>query len=814
MKTIAHAPVRQMWCALLASAAIVAPASALAQATEVAPGQSEEVPTAESMGDIVVTAQKREERLQDVPLAITAVGADQLANRQINDSQNLVQAIPSLSFQQGSNATNTSFRIRGVGTALFGQGVEASVGLVVDGVVAARQAQSFTDFADIERVEVLRGTQGTLFGKNATAGVINVVTARPSKDFEANGDVTIAERDEYRVRGSVSGPITDTLRARITGYYNDVGGHYRNLLTDEWQNGSTGFGVRGKLEWEPTDNLVLLASADYRETDANCCQTAPVQLVNPVLQQLLAPVRAGASRRELSDQPEFNYSRTDQQTYSLQADLDLGAASITSITAFQKFNLASNLDVDRIGSASPVYVGGSTGAAFSQWNLNLGTVDLEQFTQELRVASSGSNRLNYVAGVFFADLSLDRGFARRRAICAAGQPSQIGQPCTPTSYQSLVSTARFKNTNYSAFGQVDWEVFDRLKLIGGLRVQHEEISVDGRRTGPVVAGDALFGGTIGGGSDEASDTAVTGRAGVQYEFSRRAQAYASYTRGYKGLGFDTEITAPFGNQTAVQPEHVNAYEIGFKGSTSDGKLTVALAGFWSDYTDLQIQANRSDPATGTVIFAQTNAGSSTTKGVELEATLQPSRAFSVATAVTYARSRADIDGLGCPLQLQGAAPTLTGNFPINSCYRRQSVNAAGQTVVSGVLQDVRNGRLPASPDLRINVSPRYDNVFDDLGLRLFAQVDVSFQSDQLFGIEQDPLLRQQAYATLDLSIGIGDPDKRYTLTAFVKNVTNQNYVTTLQHTTLLGTTTNAFDIFGFSPKAASRYFGATLAGRF
>jgi iron complex outermembrane recepter protein len=131
----------------------------------------------ETIAEIVVTAQKREERLQDVPLAVTAVSGEALLNRQINDTSNLVQAVPSLTFQQGNNPTNTSFRIRGIGTSLFGQGVESSVSVVLDGVVTARGSQSFTDLADVERVEVLRGPQGTLFGKNATAGVINVVTA-------------------------------------------------------------------------------------------------------------------------------------------------------------------------------------------------------------------------------------------------------------------------------------------------------------------------------------------------------------------------------------------------------------------------------------------------------------------------------------------------------------------------------------------------------------------------------------------------------------------------------------------------------------
>ena len=194
-------------------------------------------------GEIVVTAQKRSERLQDVPLAVTAVTGEGLADRQINDTTALVKAVPSLTFQQGAHPANTTFRIRGVGTALFGQGVESSVAVVVDGVPLVRQAQALSDLADIERIEVLRGPQGTLFGKNASAGLINIVTARPTSTLQGNGDVTIAERGEYRVKGTVSGPLSDTLRARISGFYNDVEGPAYNVTRKERVNGQSGWGV-------------------------------------------------------------------------------------------------------------------------------------------------------------------------------------------------------------------------------------------------------------------------------------------------------------------------------------------------------------------------------------------------------------------------------------------------------------------------------------------------------------------------------------------------------------------------------------------
>src|SRR5262245_53075043 len=232
-------------CASLVAAAVAAiiasgkvDAQATAESTEASPPQE-----ALGLEDVIVTAQKREQRQQDVPLAVTAVTGATLENQQINDTINLVKAVPSLTFQAGNNPSNNSFRIRGVGTSLFSLGVEPSVSVVVDGVVQSRQSQNFTDFADIERVEVLRGPQGTLFGKNATAGVINIITARPTRDLLIKSSLTAAQDDEYRASGTLSGPITDTLRARLNVFYNDVGGYHTNAANGRDEGDSKGKGA-------------------------------------------------------------------------------------------------------------------------------------------------------------------------------------------------------------------------------------------------------------------------------------------------------------------------------------------------------------------------------------------------------------------------------------------------------------------------------------------------------------------------------------------------------------------------------------------
>ena len=803
----------------LTGAAAVVPQSAVAQTAEKAAPSESAAPTSgvssdqadpsssvtaniDQAGDIVVTAQKRSERLQDVPLAVTAIGGDALASRQINDTSALTQAVPSLTFNQGANPTNTSLRIRGVGTQLFGQGTQSSVAVVIDGVPQARQAQGFTDFADIERIEVLRGPQGTLFGANASAGVVSVVTARPSKEFEGRGDITIAEHNEYRVKGTVSGAISDSLRARVTGFYNNVQGITYDVTTGKYVNGEKSWGVRGKLEWRPSSNLTFTASADYRKQNADCCASTLLSAVTPAIITLNAPVVASYDNRKITENA-LTYANSRQSTYSLEADWDLGAATVTSISAYQEYHLIVNQPIDRINTTVVPFVG--RGAAYAAWDFNSGTLNLNQISQELRIGSNGNRDLTYVAGIYYAHLYVDRPFQRRRAVCGA-TTGVIGAPCPVTPiYQSAGSRSMLHTDSIAAFGQLQYRLVGGLKAIAGLRVQNESGYNYGYQYTPIQAGDAPQPGNSNNrGSIRSNDTAVTGKAGLQYEFNRNLQIYGSYTRGYKGVGYNMELATNYANQTVLEPEHVNAYEIGFKGRTADGVFSLNAAAFLADYVNLQVQANRSDPVLGITQFVTTNAGSSRTKGVELEATIRPNSYFSLNAAFTLSDSRINIDGLNCPLQFQAAAPVRTDS-PVNLCYR----TAAGATPQ----QNLRNAPLPSSPMYRVLLSPRFE--YPVVGnLEAFIQGDLSFQSKQQMALEQDPLLVQRAYTLVNLSAGVHPIDNRFTASIFVKNLFNTHYFTSLAHNSLLATAANPYDVIGTYNKDTDRYIGGSLSFRF
>lgn len=792
---------------LLPAAAIAQSAGAATEpATDVPQPADQAIVDAEgAQSDIVVTANKRSERLVEVPIAVTAVSGESLARQQINDTASLVRAVPSLSFQQGNNPGNSGFRIRGVGTQLFSLGVESAVSVVVDGVVAPRQAQGFSDLADLERVEVLRGPQGTLFGKNATAGVINIVTARPSSVFGGNAEVTVAEHNEYRAKGSVTGPISDVLRARVSGFYNHVGGFIYNAAKDKMVNGNESWGVRGKLEWDAAPNLTFLLSEDYRINNADCCSRVPVSIQNPVMRTLLGPAVVATPENRTISNDDLSFYRTKSNIVSLQGDWDLGFATVTSVSALQYYRQNDQFEPDQIASDPVRYVGAFP---YSQWNQNGTHLNYKNVSQELRLGSNGSRDLTYVVGLFYNHLDLNRDLNRRRLRCSSGT---IGQACTAATADSSGFTGNFVSDNYAAFGQVDWRVAGGLHVIGGLRGQYEKQTVTGRVFGPLVAGDALFpGATLNSGTRSRDDSALTGKAGVRYEFTRNLQIYGSYTRGYKAFALDIDATTNFATQTGIAPEHVNAYELGAKWIAPGGKFDINAALFRSDFSNLQVQALISDPAAGTFLTVLQNAGKSRSQGFEAEMNFRPSSEFSVAANFTLVDATINVPGQSCPLQAASAG-TYSANFPANTCYVR-STTVNGATTLSSPIIDVVNGKLPATPRYRVGVSPRYEHEFGPVAG--FIQFNLNYQSDTGFALNQDSLLKQDGYALVDASIGLHTVDNRFGLTLYVRNLFDQTYYSQLNHGTILANAANPNDLWANVNKDADRYFGGTFSVRF
>jgi iron complex outermembrane receptor protein len=761
----------------------------------------------QTVDEIVVTATKRSERLIDVPVAVTALSGDTLSDQQISGVSTLQQLVPSLTFTQSTNDLNNNVRIRGIGTALFNVGLESSVSFVVDGVVLSRQGQGFQDLIDIERIEVLRGPQGLLFGKNATAGVINVVTKRPTNTLTFDGEAVVAEQDEYRLRASVAGPLADGIGFRLTGFWNDVGGHVRNVANGRDYNGGESRGLRGKLDIDASDKLNLLLTADYRKSTADCCQFQARSFVNPVAVAAFLPVVPGPTNTQVANDAR-TFNDTEQWGASLEANLSLGDHTLTSISAYRTWDFANNIDVDGLNNPRPLALLPLVASGIGQFNLNGGQTDIRQFSQELRVASPGGRFLEYVAGLYYFHLDLDRSFQRRVFFCLPGGANGVlvaGQPCNAPQPRSTFHDANTKTENLAAFGQLTANLTDRLALIGGFRVQREDVSYRGNRPGTgLVAGDiGLLGASVGAASVRDED--FSGRLGAQYSFARNAQAYATYTEGYKGRGYDVEVTANFATQQPVRPETVAAYELGFKGATADGRMSANVALFRQKYTDLQVQATTL--VNGLNTFVQTNAGSSVSKGVELEVALRPTDRLTFNGGFTFLDANVNTTGTNCSLAQTATVLAPGSAQPLNSCFRFSTEAAAANR------QNIDDGKLPNAPKYRLNVGGRYEAPVSG-AMSAFVQASLNLQSDVLFSLDQDPATRQDGYATVDASVGLKQADGRYQLTLFVKNLFDQSYATSIFRDSFFAGAASPANVDHYLSKEANRYFGGSLRVRF
>ncbi|MBC2666724.1 TonB-dependent receptor [Novosphingobium flavum] len=825
------------------SVALMPVASASAQTAQTTPQAASD---ADDMapGEIVVTAQKRAERLVDVPVTVTAVSADVLRQRQINDTRSLTDAVPSLTFTEGGKAANNSFRIRGVGTALFNFGAESSVSTVIDGVVLGRGAQGFSELSDVERIEVLEGPQGTLFGKNADAGLINVVTARPSHQLSANGEVTVAEGEEYRAKGTISGPLSDTLRASISGNYSYVGGNLFSSVSPGDRIGTVkSRGVRGKLDWDMTENLNWLAIASYYKTQSGCCSSVIQQFDNSVqIAALVVPFTANTENRLVQMyKPSFDDSR--QFIGSLEGNLKLGDFTITSITSYQNYRFDANPFPVIPDALPPLYVAatpqlvtpyGSTtqttinGAGGRSKTLSAGGPgSVTQFAQEIRVTSPGTGPLTYVAGLYYQTQKVGREYLQRWGTCPVTAGNTVGLPCgTSTTvlpiYVSNTLNAGQTSDQIAVFGQGEYKLTDKLSVLAGVRVQRETVSYFVIRPGASQPGDVSTL-SVGSGSGNTADNTITGKLGLQYHVNRNAQFYATYARGYKGASYDIELTAAFNQTTPVLPETVNAFEAGFKGRIFGGRALLTAAAFYAKYKNLQVQAQAVDPLTFTATSIPTNAGDVTTKGFQAAISAEVTQGLSVNASVVYSKATVNANGLPCTFPQNNAAvyglPAIAtvavgAAQPSNVCFRQ--LNTSGG---SATFQNVRNGSLPGAPEWRGNASIRYEHpLFGSLAG--FIMGSMNFQSWQSFDLSQDPFLSQPGYATFDLNFGVKDIDNKYSLTVFVKNLTNRHYYTGKNYAgnnvRPAGYVLN-YDQQGYNvnlPKAADRYVGATFAFKF
>jgi iron complex outermembrane receptor protein len=457
-------------------AALCAPS--LAQEQE----QPQEAEPTRTLQTITITATKREQTLQDVPIAVSVVDDATIERAVIVDLNDLQSIVPALRVGQLQSSANTNFVIRGFGNGANNAGIEPSVGVFIDGVYRSRSASQISDLPNIERVEVLRGPQSTLFGKNASAGVISVVTKRPQFEFGGVADATISNENGYRLNGYVTGPLAENLAGALGATWNMRDGYVDDVATGTKTNERDRWGMRGDLLFEPTVNTTLRLMADYDRIDELCCAAGNI-VDGPTGAVIRALGGNLISEDPFSYRVAYNYSSTnkiDNGGVSLQADQDVSGMRLTSITAYRESKLRTNQDSD------------FTSADLLSENSN--RTDIETFTQELRLASTDGDRLDWMVGGFYFDEKVAienailygrdfRGYANALAGGAFGQiEGALGLPVGTTfgqAGQGLRERFGQDNTAWSLFGTLDYAVTERLTASVGLNYTEDKKTANG-----------------------------------------------------------------------------------------------------------------------------------------------------------------------------------------------------------------------------------------------------------------------------------------------------------------------------------------------
>ena len=360
--------------------------------------------------EVTVTAQKREENISDVPLAVSLVGRQTIEGSFSSNLEELQALVPAISFRTGNTTRNSALTVRGIGTISFSVAAEPSVSTVVDGVVLGRSGQAFGDLYDLERVEVLRGPQGTLFGKNASAGVVNITTRRPGNEFEGYVSATFYEDEEYQLRARVSGPLTDNLRGSVTLLNSEFDGYVRNVFNNETINGYDKQGIRAMLEYDASDSTDILFIFEDYDASNDCCVDLEARPSGRNPASEAAPSGTGLDLGQRLADHDFETRTLDATTaMSVQITSDMGDYTLTSITAQRTWDNTEFREGDFTSIA-----GDSTDPVFGvPFQLHdIGPQEWRQLSQELRIASPSGETFEWQAGLFYWNIESQRNFTR------------------------------------------------------------------------------------------------------------------------------------------------------------------------------------------------------------------------------------------------------------------------------------------------------------------------------------------------------------------------------------------------------------------
>ena len=699
--------------------------------------------------DIIVTANKRAQSLQDTPVAVTAVSQERLKSLNLQSVADLGAVTPSLNYIQSPSPQSTQFTIRGVGTFAFNDTLEASVGVVLDGVPQARLIGSLSDTVDVQQIQLLRGPQGTIFGKNATAGVIDIAFTEAQLDetsVRARG--FLGSYDERRIEGTVNVPlVSDRVALRVTGWSFRRDGYIDAPLQPSGAIGgfnNRGGRIKAAIRLSDAWRIDLSAEASRNTNDGSIVTTRsylPTDTIQP--NDIRNGVIAGPdNRRSAKDFPESGV--ITQQRLVAKSVTDLGPVTLTAVGGYGHTHSSNLFDFDYTDSTT-----------IAQPSISHYQTTFDQWTGEVRLANSSPGRFQYTIGAFYYHLKV-----------LSDQQGQNLRFVAPfTSFGQII---RETTRNYAGFADASYDI-GALRLLAGGRVSNERsVGRYDRGASTEFPKPAILNGPL-----SVANTVryrdFSWRFGAQLRPVEEIMFYATASRAYKGPGFNYTFTltpAQFAlNGGVVEAEVARSYEVGVRSQFFGKQLTLNLTGFHSPYSNFQVTALLPTvPATYTTI----NANELTAQGIELEFALKPHAlpGFSLDGNIVYNDTHySDFKNAPCYSgQPSSAVPTSQPNIcaPI----------ATGSTVLQ---QNVSGDRTVGAPAWQANVITAYEHSIGDR-FRAFGQVRYNYTGRTQFAVGTNPVTSEKAYDLVDLTLGFGSEDRRWTVRGYVKNLFDKSFV--------------------------------------
>ena len=719
---------------------------ALAQEAPTASTTQDEVTGLE---DIVVTARRTSESLQRTPLAVSAFSGEALERTGATQVTDLQGSVPNLNLVQGRGSSNaTNIYIRGIGQPDALQTFDPAVGVYVDDVYYSRIRGTQFDLLDLERIEVLRGPQGTLYGKNTIGGALRLVSRRPGQTFRARGSVAYGSYDMIDVQGAVSGPVSDTLAFGLSALHSERGGYVTNPVTGAEYNDKNTQAVRATLAWDPASNLRVDLTADYSKDDAGLTVGQATNNLTNIL--------GGVIYTAPSPLPEYNFqtvvtpalpneTRLESRGVALNVGYDFSdSLTLKSISAYRRLNTDDYIDFDAIAlDVSSALV----------------AVDQDQFSQELQLTYD-AGPVTAVGGLYYLQENID-SHQEAYANDLLG-PAFLNSPFLRTVDDTLETTSK------AAYGNITYALTDALRISGGVRYTEEEKDY-ARTTSTFYALLPAFNATFPFAPPVAKFDDTSFMASVDYQLTDNVMLYGRFSQGFKSGGYNGRANSA-AEATRYAPETAESFEIGFKASGYDNRVRLNVAAFTTEYEDFQARVSGLDvdPITNlpAPVLSVINAGNLEISGLEIEGTVAVTDSLTFDSQIglldadygEFADARFINFGGSRAFQEPAFSPRLTARYGVQ--YVAQA--PAGWDLTFGAVAKYRSRMALAVDNTPVNSAVELPGMFQD------------------------------DYWLFDARVAWNDPSGRYTIGVYGQNILNETYRTDAQEFSSVGNIRTAY----------------------